>query len=197
MKKSKAETAVTRTRIIEAAAQAFMRNGIEATGVAEIMATVGLTAGGFYRHFDSKEQLVAEAYAARMDIRVASAEVGQDEGYQKVLEHLENVLSVANLGDIFTGCPIVAMGSELARASDETRHVASGGIQDLVEVLAKWNPGEKPPFAEEDAICTLSSMVGAATLSRIVDDPELSTHILDVVKKRLADSLRAKIGACA
>src|SRR5579871_426996 len=64
MRKSRAETAETRKRIVETAAKAFRKQGIAATGVAEIMATAGLTHGGFYRHFESKDQLVAEALSA-------------------------------------------------------------------------------------------------------------------------------------
>jgi len=73
-KKSKTETAQTRKRIIDVAAKAFKSNGIEATGVAEIMSAAGLTHGGFYRHFESKEQLIAEACASGMELLVAAAE---------------------------------------------------------------------------------------------------------------------------
>src|SRR5258708_8035364 len=73
MKKSKLETADTRRRIVKAAAAEFRRNGIHATGLCELMATAGLTHGGFYRHFDSKDQLVAEACAAGMEAEVGGA----------------------------------------------------------------------------------------------------------------------------
>ena len=75
MKKSKLETAETRRRIVKAAAAEFRRNGIHATGLCELMAAVGLTHGGFYRHFDSKDQLVTEACAAGMEAEIDGAAV--------------------------------------------------------------------------------------------------------------------------
>ena len=80
MKKSKAETAETRKRIIEVAAQTFKNHGIHATGVAEIMSTVGLTHGGFYRHFESKEQLIAAAFAKNMEDLAVAFETAANRG---------------------------------------------------------------------------------------------------------------------
>src|ERR1700761_7631799 len=96
MKKSKAETAKTRERIVQVAAQQFRRNGIQQTGVADIMAAAGLTQGGFYRHFESKDQLVAEACAASMDHIVRAAEAATEEGDDAFLTYLANVLSCRN-----------------------------------------------------------------------------------------------------
>src|ERR1700760_2196873 len=93
MKKSKTETAATRRRIGEVAADTFKAQGIHATGVAEIMAAAGLTHGGFYRHFDSKEQLVAEACAASMTDLVALAEAAAEGGDETLDQYIEYFLS--------------------------------------------------------------------------------------------------------
>jgi TetR/AcrR family transcriptional repressor of nem operon len=183
MKKSKTETAETRQRIIEIDAQAFKRNGIDATGVAEIMAAAGLTHGGFYRHFESKQQLVTEACAASMDQLVHSAKAAAGAGLEPLLEHLRNVLHAENT--YLGGCPLIAMGSELARSDKNTRHVASQGFRELVEIIADWGLSNDPATSADGAIFTLTSMLGAVTMARIIDDPELSERILRIAKTSL------------
>jgi TetR/AcrR family transcriptional regulator, transcriptional repressor for nem operon len=187
MKKSKAETAQTRKRIVEVAAQAFKINGIQATGVAEIMAAAGLSHGGFYRHFATKEQLVAEACAASMDILVDAAEAAAGNGDESLLKHLEDLISVEYRDEHLGGCPLVAMGSELARADLQTRRAASRGFRELIEVMAKRNREDGSASAKDDAIFTLFSMIGAITIARIMDDSEYSEQILKVARKRLTN----------
>src|ERR1700722_12643480 len=107
MKKSKAETAITRKRIVQVAAQEFRRKGIQQTGVADVMAAAGLTQGGFYRHFASKDQLVAEACAASMSDLVQAADAAVEAGDDAFLKHVENFLSCKNRDDWLGGCPLV------------------------------------------------------------------------------------------
>lgn len=189
MKKSKAETAETRKRIIEVAAQAFKSKGITATGVAEIMSAAGLTHGAFYRHFASKEQLVAEACATSMEVLIESAEVAAEGGQAAFLKHLEDFLSGECRDDTLGGCPLVAMGSELVRADPQTRRAASQGFEQLIDIVARWTPAEDLAAAKDEAMFRLSAMVGAVTISRILDNPELSDRVLSVTKQRLTDQL--------
>ena len=189
MKKSKAETANTRKRILEVAARAFKNNGMHATGVAEIMAAAGLTHGGFYRHFSSKEELIAEACGASMRILVESAAAAVEGGPESFLNHIEDFLSAGYRDDTLGGCPLVAMGSELVRADARTRRAVSQGFEQLIDIVAKWMPDDDAQTATANAMFTLSSMIGAVTMSRIVDNRELSDQILDVAKKRLANRL--------
>jgi TetR/AcrR family transcriptional repressor of nem operon len=188
MKKSKVETAETRRRIVETAAREFRRNGINATGLADVMAAAGLTHGGFYRHFESKDQLVGEACAAGMEFVVGSAEAAAREydgkrGFEAIVD---NYLALAHRNDRCDGCPLAGLGSELARADDETRAAASAGFLALVDVLAKQIRRRKPEVAKSDALFALSAMVGAVTLSRIVADSDLSAAILRDTKRHLA-----------
>ncbi|WP_218187159.1 TetR/AcrR family transcriptional regulator [Pseudomonas sp. URIL14HWK12:I6] len=169
------------------ASQVFKCNGINATGVSEIMAAAGLTHGGFYRHFESKEQLVAEACAVSMEELVGAAEIAVDGGDETFLQHIQDFLSADYRDDRLGGCPLVAMGSELARADAETRRAASSGFEGLIELMAKRSRYKDPESAKADAIFTLSSMIGAVTMSRIVDDPELSDLILESTKARLLE----------
>lgn len=187
MRKSKAETAETRKRIVNVASQVFKCNGINATGVSEVMGAAGLTHGGFYRHFESKEQLVAEACALSMEELLGAAKVAVDGGDETFLQHIQDFLSADFRDDRSGGCPLVAMGSELARADADTRRAASAGFEGLIELMVKRSRFKDPESAKADVIFALSSMIGAVTMSRIVDDPELSDLILESTKTRLLE----------
>jgi TetR/AcrR family transcriptional repressor of nem operon len=189
MRKSKAETTKTRRRIVETAAEEFCRNGIDATGLNEVMEAAGLTRGGFYRHFKSKDQLVAEACATGMDTLVEAGNViASDGGDKDAIEALAaRYLSTRHRDDPSGGCPLAALGSELARADEETRAATTAGIVELIETIADQSPGVKPEIAKARALAALSAMVGAVTLARIVTDPTLSKAILRHTKKYLVD----------
>jgi TetR/AcrR family transcriptional repressor of nem operon len=187
VKKSKAETAETRNRIVETAASEFRRNGLHATGLADVMAAAGLTHGGFYRHFQSKDQVVTEACAAAMKSIVAKVEAaaGHGDGNRGLDAIVESYLAVNHRDDRADGCPLAGLGSELARADTETRTTMSDGILSFVEAVAKRTRRRNPGLAKSDALFVLSALVGAVTLSRIVTDPDLSNAILSETKKRL------------
>src|SRR5258705_8182347 len=115
MKRSKQETAETRKRIVETAATEFRRNGIDGTGLADLMGSAGLTHGGFYRHFDSKDRLVfeasADAFSAKIGEMGASASAGQG---PKALEAIANeYLFPEHRNDRAHGRPLAALGTEL------------------------------------------------------------------------------------
>ncbi len=138
MRKSKEETAATRARIVATAATEFRRQGIEATGLAELMAAAGLTHGGFYRHFDSKEQLVGEACAAALASTSESlSSAAQGKPHRKCLRAIvSKYLSTAHRDRPQAGCAFAAIGSEMARADKKTRAVATASFSKLVDVLA-------------------------------------------------------------
>ncbi|MGF6770928.1 TetR/AcrR family transcriptional repressor of nem operon [Paraburkholderia sp. GAS199] len=190
MRKSKVETAETRRRIVDVAAREFRANGIHAMGLNDLMAHSGLTRGGFYRHFDSKEHLVAEACTAGIagmigQLEDAAREADETEGFRSIVDRY---VGAGHRDNISGGCPLAAMGSELARGDENTRAAASQGIDDLVDMLAKRLVREHPDTARADATFALAAMVGAVTLSRIVAQPEASVALLECVKEHL-DSL--------
>jgi len=192
MKKSKAETAQTRRRIVQTASEEFRENGIDATGLSELMAAAGLTHGGFYRHFESKAQLVAEACTAGMGSLVASCEaaaskVGKNSGLEGVLA---NYLSTKHRDNRATGCPLVALGSELARGDESTRSAVSEGVIALIDLIAQQYGGARPKTARSRAMVALSTMVGALTLSRLIVDENLSAAILRDAHKHLIEGWR-------
>lgn len=186
MKKSKVETAETRQRIIEVAAREFRRNGIHATGLNDLMAEAGLTRGGFYRHFESKDELIAEACAAGMKSIVGSLEdaASQRDGKDSFRAVVERYVSATHRDNSLGGCPLAGMGSELARRDENTRAAASAGFIDLVEVITKRSSGELEA-ARSEAIFAIAAMVGAVTMSRIMVDRGASDSILQSVKQHL------------
>src|SRR3954462_14468956 len=127
MRKSREEAAETRKRIVRAAASEFREKGIVATGLADLMKAAGLTHGGFYKHFESKDQLIAEA----------CAEAGRGLS-EKFAAHpakgsaVSSSLSVRPRDNPAAGCPLAALGPELARCDEKTRAVATAGFERLV-----------------------------------------------------------------
>jgi TetR/AcrR family transcriptional repressor of nem operon len=187
MRKSKQEAAATRQRIIKAAAAAFRKNGIAATGLSDLMADAGLTHGGFYRHFDSKDQIVAQACTAAVDALVeqlAAAASGKSpkQGLRTIVE---NYLSFAHRDEPADGCPLAALGSEMARADERTRAAATQAFLKLVGVIAAQFGKTRPDVARRRALVAAATMIGALTMSRIVTDSELSATILRQTKRHL------------
>lgn len=191
MRKSKAETAKTRQRIVEVASAAIRNQGIDATGVAEIMAAAGLTHGGFYRHFGSKEELVREAIALSRKDFVAGTLTAADQGADAVLKHLQEYVTPDHRDDLGSGCPLAANGSEIVRADAQTRHLATKGFRVICEKAAPFMHSQGNESQMDTAISLLTNMIGALTMSRMVDDPELSARILEVTRQRIAKAINA------
>ncbi|MDE2515483.1 MAG: TetR family transcriptional regulator [Rhodospirillales bacterium] len=183
MRKSKQETAETRQRILKEAGIAFRRKGIKATGIADLMAAAGLTHGGFYRHFPSKEDLVAEACATCLMAPAMKATQTEPDG----LKSMAGVyLAPAHRDTPDTGCVFAGLGSELARADDKTRKAATAGFLRMMEAAMRGGPKATAKAARERAMVAIAAMVGAVTLSRIVTDPKLSAAILASTRHHIA-----------
>jgi len=192
MKKSKAETAETRKRILEAAAKAFRKQGISATGVAEIMATAGLTHGGFYRHFSSKDQLVTEALSATEKNLVLDSLAAADEGPEALLNVFKDYVTREYRDNVEDGCSLAAMGSELVRASEDTRHAATASLRQIVETVAPFMRVQDGEERTDTALGLLTNMIGAVTMARMADDPALSDRILETTRRRIERAISLK-----
>ena len=188
MKKSKAETAKTRQRIVEVASEAFRNQGIDATGVAEIMAAAGLTHGGFYRHFDSKEELVREAIALSRRDYFAETLSAAEQGAEALMKHFQEYVTPDYRDDIGGGCPLAANGSEIVRTDAKTRHNATEALRIWFGKTAPYMRAQDDDGKAEMAISVVTNMIGALTMSRIVDDPVLSDQILAATRKRIANA---------
>jgi TetR/AcrR family transcriptional repressor of nem operon len=186
MRKSKAEAAETRQQIVAIAANEFRLNGITATGIVPLMSKAGLTQGGFYKHFESKDKLVAEACTVALDGLVerfkTASEAGGEQGFMSIVD---SYLSAGHREDREEGCPLAAMGSELVRTGEDTRLAASQGFDDLVNVMAKSLDRRGAEQARSQAIFAMAAMVGAVTMSRMISDETAASRVLNEVKQHL------------
>jgi TetR/AcrR family transcriptional regulator, transcriptional repressor for nem operon len=187
LRKSKAEAAETRRRIVETAAAEFKRNGIHATALADVMTAAGLTQGGFYRHFDSKDQLVREAVAEGMRpvVEFARDAAADRKGEPALKKIIRSYLSRDHRRNPASGCALSALGSELAREDAEARRVTTKAVRELVDIVAEQYAVAGEAGSREQAILAVSALVGAMTLSRVVAEPKLASEILRSTAERL------------
>jgi len=193
MRKSKQEAAETRRRIVKAAAAKFRLNGIGDTGLSDLMAAAGLTHGGFYRHFESKDQLVAEACAAATESAMATF-FSNKSPKNGLKARVAKYLSPAHRDDPSAGCPLAALGSEIARSDEKTRAAATQAFLELVNIIAAESRKTRPDVARRRALVAAATMIGALTMSRIVTDPELSAAILRQTERHLIRTAGATDG---
>jgi TetR/AcrR family transcriptional regulator, transcriptional repressor for nem operon len=189
MRKSKQEAAETRQRIVEAASLEFRRNGVDGTGLADLMAAAGLTHGGFYRHFDSKEQVFEESLGLAIDSMVESMERTASQGKRGLQTVIKDYLAAEFCREVASGCPFVALGSDLARSSDEVRAVTTDGFLRMVSIIADRLEELPPDAARNRALVMLSTMIGAVTMARVVSDPALAKAILEQARKHLTQAV--------
>ncbi len=177
----------THDRIVDAAARAIRRSGYNGTGVADIMKAAGLTHGGFYAHFASREAMLAEAAdragseAVVLMERVAAAVPPQ----QALQAMIQAYLSETHVKSIETGCATAALGSEMPRQAPEVRRAATRRIKEMIDLVARHLPDWGQPGAHEHALVAVSTMVGALVLARAVDDARLSDALREAALNHL------------
>src|SRR5436309_8078212 len=178
---------VTHERIVGAAARAIRRSGYDGTGVADIMKKVGLTHGGFYAHFASREAMLAEAAdRAGAEAVAASERIAAAAPPQHALRSLLRAyLSKEHVEGTERGCPVAALGSEMPRQAPEVRRAATRRIKEMIDLIARQSPDWGRPGAHERALVTVATMVGALLLARAVDDPRLSDAMREAAVKHL------------
>lgn len=173
-------------RIVAVTARAIRRSGYEGTGIANIMKEAGLTHGGFYAHFPSRDALLAEAAdrAGAESVALATAVAGSAPAGQELAALVRSYLSEQHLSAIEQGCPIAALGSEMPRQSNEVRHAATRRIQQMLELVENYSPSDENRSSHEYALTTLSTLVGTLVLARAVDDTSLSDALLNATLKQ-------------
>ena len=179
---------VTHDRIVDAAARAIRRSGYSGTGVADIMKDAGLTHGGFYAHFPSREAMLAEAADRAGSESVAMMEriAAKLPQQQALPAMLRAYLSKEHLEGIETGCAAAALGSEMPRQTPEVRRAATRRIKEMIDLVARHSPDWGQPSAHERALVTVATMVGALMLARAVDEPKLSDGLRQSALRHLA-----------
>ena len=178
---------ITHERIVEAAARAIRRSGYNGTSVADIMKAAGLTHGGFYAHFESREAMLAEAADRAGAESVALMEhVAATTPPEETLRAMaEAYLAQEHLEDVETGCGTAALVSEMPRQTAEVRRAATRRIKEMIDLVARQLPNWGQPGAHEQALVIVAMMVGTLTLARAVDDPKLSEALRDAALNQL------------
>ena len=173
-------------RIVRTAAKRFREKGLAGVGIADLMKEVGLTVGGFYKHFDSRDELVVEALRSAFGTWRRQAEAARSGGppltYAKLVD---DYLSEAHRDHPGSGCAISALAGDVARSGKRTRSLLTEEIRTNCQLIADLTPGEEEGQARSRAILTLSALVGAIGLSRAVSDEALSREILKTVGELL------------
>jgi TetR/AcrR family transcriptional repressor of nem operon len=182
----------TREKVLKLAAQALREKGPDRLGVAEVMAAAGLTHGGFYAHFASKDDFLAATLkevfdhsAARM-IKVA----GDLPAKAALSAYVDFYVSTGHRDHAGRGCPIAALNSDLPRQSQKFRAEFDAGVKRLIAKLSEWIGAMGLDEPDKQAAALLSAMMGALALSRAVADPQLSDDLLAAARK----GIKARFG---
>ena len=187
MRVSKQEAAENRRRILDAAAQLFRENGIDATGVDAITDAAGLTHGAFYSRFESKEQVFAEALLLALDeSRELWARYANGPDKRRALEKIiDGYLSPRHRNAFGKGCAVAALAADVSRQPKKVRAAFTKRLEEGLAVLAELVPERTASRRRDVAIRIYSAMLGALILSRAVDDDSLSRRMLETVAKSL------------
>jgi len=180
MKVSREQAARNRERIVETAAQRFRERGFEGIGVADLMKEAGLTHGGFYGHFSSKEDLIAEASdRALMGSLALFTKVAERSPADPLSEIAGAYLSTKHRDKPGDGCLLAALGSDVSRQAPTVRRAVTDHLRAAVDLLAKLVPGKSKTARRQKAISTYATLVGTMVMARAVNDRALSQEILD------------------
>ncbi|AZF19081.1 TetR/AcrR family transcriptional regulator [Pseudomonas sp. R3-52-08] len=190
MRVSKAKAQANREHIVETASVVFRERGFDGVGVADLMAAAGFTHGGFYKHFGSKADLMAEASANSLARSLAGAET------LSVKDFIDMYVSRAHRDSRATGCTLAALCGDAARQSSELKSTFAEGIEHMLQTLGgnyPAGPDAAPDEARVKMIDLLARAVGAIVLSRACpDDSALADEILGVCRGEIIESLSAK-----
>jgi len=180
MRYSKEHKQETHARIVKKASVRLREKGAHGIGVADLMKEAGLTHGGFYAHFDSREALVMEAFAYAMD--------RSTERWRKLAEQtppdkrlatiVENYLTPLHRDDPGHGCAVPTLGAEIARESPKTRKAFAAKLEQMIDMMADQVLEVPRKGARKQAVAALATMMGTLVLSRIAGSGELSDEIL-------------------
>jgi TetR/AcrR family transcriptional regulator, transcriptional repressor for nem operon len=185
MKVSREQAEANHERIIDIASRMFREKGFDGVSVAELMTAAGLTHGGFYGHFGSKDDLVSKAATRAFDRsgEVWTAIASDNDKPFSLL--VDRYLDEARLSKAGTSCMFASLAPEASRRGRSVKHVFADGFRSLTGILARLVPGTAKSKTRATSIAVFSQMVGGLVLARSVDDPELAREILTIVKSDL------------
>jgi TetR/AcrR family transcriptional regulator, transcriptional repressor for nem operon len=189
MKVSRSQVEKHRKQILDRAIELFRERGFDGVGLADIMKSAGLTHGGFYGHFASKNELIAQAYVNGLATSEQSwlSDAAKNPA-NPLAAMIKSYLSSRHRDDLAGGCVFAALGAETVRQSERVRRVFTDGLGDKILFLMKYVPGLSERARHRRAIATLAGLIGALILARTVDDQALSDEILRAVADSLSPS---------
>lgn len=189
------QKAETHQQIVNAAAREFRVRGLDGIGIANLMAEVGLTQGGFYAHFKDRDTLVAEAtqLAAEQSFCQLAMAAESAPGHE-VEAMLDFYLSPEHRDDPGQGCLLPALAAELSRQAPAVRRAFTDSLQSNMEKIAQFMPAKNSKTKGAQAMAFISAMAGAVLLARAIDNPELSHGLLKSVRTQLLATYGVKRG---
>jgi TetR/AcrR family transcriptional repressor of nem operon len=180
MRYSREHKIETHARIVKRASVQLRQKGAHGVGVADLMKDAGLTHGGFYAHFDSREALVVEAFAYAMDRSTERwRKLAEETAPEKRLAAIVNsYLTTLHRDDPGHGCAVPTLGAEIARESPKTRKAFAAKLEQMIDVLADQFPGILRSAARKRAMATVATLMGTLVLARIAGNGDFSDEIL-------------------
>ena len=181
MRYSKEHKLETHARIVKKASVRLREKGAHGIGVADLMKDAGLTHGGFYAHFDSREALVIEAFAYAMDRSTERWRklAEQTPPEQRLSAIVDSYLTALHRDDPGHGCAIPTLGAEIARESPKTRKAFVAKLEQMIDLLALQVPAVPRKAARKQAMAVIATMIGTLVMARVAGNGDLSDEILD------------------
>ena len=182
----------TRNRILSVASRQVRARGPDGVSVAEVMAEAGLTHGGFYAHFKSKDALIGAAIERAFESRRAyfrnRPDAGDDAAFLDFF--VDSYMSESHRDRPERGCPVATLSSDIPRQSEEARAAFDAGVRGLIQIIASRLAVGAPEDRDALAGSLVTEMAGAVALARAVSDPELSDRLLEQSRR----SVKARMG---
>jgi TetR/AcrR family transcriptional repressor of nem operon len=192
---SQTHKAETHAKLVKLAGRVLRKNGPEQLAVVELMHAAGLTHGGFYAHFKSREVLLVEALGGIFEeAQQKYHRLGDGLPPRRALKNFIDAYVSPAHRDSLSGCPIVTLGSDFPRQSRAFRITFNSGVTNLVSILAEWIDAAGIPNSEALAASILSAMAGAIGVARAVSNKRLSDDVLKATRETIKGRLSLKHG---
>ncbi len=196
MRVSRVQAEENRQAVITEASRLFRKHGFDGIGLKDLMASAGLTQGAFYKQFASKEDLAAQASGRAIERArrrwSAAAAASPDDPMAAVVAFY---LSMGHRAERMDGCPIVALGSDVARQGVDVKASFEAGIRDYLEMVGAWMGADGEADADASrakVMAMLATMVGAMVMARAVNDEDLSKQFLEAAAESVLASSTAE-----
>lgn len=194
MRYSKEHKQETHDRIVKKASVRLREKGAHGVGVADLMKEAGLTHGGFYAHFESREALVIEAFSYAMDRANArwaarAADIAPD---KQLAAFVDAYLTPVHRDNPGQGCAVPALGAEIARESPKTRKAFAAKLERMIDVITDQIPDLPRKAARKQAMAALATMMGTLVLARIAGTGEFSDEVLSAGREAVLARAAAK-----